>query len=102
MEPGDSSAIGERSSGPDNTDIMSARSFTLRAMGPATLMVYQPNCSGHVGTRPTDGRMPTKLQKLAGLRSDPPKSVPSARATIPVAKATAPPPDDPPQVLLRS
>ena len=65
-------------------------------------MVCQPNESGHEGTLPTEGLIPTILQKLAGFRNEPPKSVPSARETMPLAKATAAPPEEPPQVLLRS
>ena len=34
-------------------------------------------------------------QKLAGLRSDPPRSVPCASHAMPVAKATAAPPEEP-------
>ena len=58
--------------------------------------------AGHTGTRPGDGRRPTTLQKLAGLRSEPPMSLPSAIGSIPVASATAAPPLLPPQVLVRS
>ena len=45
--------------------------------------------------RPMLGRMPTMPQKLAGLRSDPPKSLPCASHAMPVASATAAPPDEP-------
>src|SRR3984957_12224134 len=45
--------------------------------------------------RPGVGRRPTIPQKAAGRRTDPPKSVPWAIGTIPVATATAEPPDDP-------
>ena len=54
------------------------------------------------GTRPIDGRKPTTLQNAAGLRSEPPVSDPLATGTIPHASATAAPPDDPPQVFVRS
>ena len=43
----------------------------------------QPSSLGHVGTRPGEGRKPTTLQKLAGLRSEPPMSLPSAIGTMP-------------------
>src|SRR3954464_8551405 len=52
--------------------------------------------------RPGEVRKPTTEQKLAGLRSEPPVSVPSARGTMPQANATAPPPLLPPQVFDRS
>ncbi len=47
---------------------------------------------------PIAGRIDTTPQKLAGVRTDPPKSVPCASADMPVATATAEPPDDPPEV----
>ena len=59
-------------------------------------------CVGWAGTRPVDGRKPTTLQKLAGLRSDAPRSEPSAKGSMPQATETAAPPDEPPQVLLAS
>ena len=46
--------------------------------------------------RPMVGRNPTTPQKLAGVRREPPKSEPVASQAIPVAKATADPPDEPP------
>src|SRR5439155_5038987 len=61
-----------------------------------------PSRAGQPGTRPGDGRKPTTLQKLAGLRSDPPMSVPSAIATMPAASATAAPPLLPPHVFVGS
>ena len=48
-----------------------------------------------VATRPMLGRMPTTPQKLAGLRSEPPMSEPCATQAMPVASATAAPPDEP-------
>ena len=82
---------------------MSARSATVRAIGPLTDRLWtHPVWRGHTATRPGDGRRPTTLQKLAGLRSDPPMSVPSAIGTMPEARATAAPPLLPPQVRPRS
>src|SRR5207247_11432770 len=80
----------------------SPRSLTVRAIGPSRLNVDQPSTVGHVGTRPVEGRMPATPQKLAGLRSEPPISVPSAIGTMPQASATAPPPVLPPHVFVRS
>src|SRR6188474_908862 len=77
-----------------------ARSATDRAIGPHTENGDQPLVS--VGTRPGDGRRPTTLQKAAGLRREPPKSVPSANGTIPHASDTEAPPLLPPQVFVRS
>ena len=67
-------------------------------MGPSTDRSNQASVAGTFGTRPGVGRSPTTLQKLAGLRSDPPMSLPSASATMPVASATAAPPLLPPGV----
>ena len=50
---------------------------------------------GLVGIVPMLGRNPTIPQKLAGLRSEPPRSEPLAIQAMPVASATAEPPDDP-------
>src|SRR3954466_15665803 len=72
-----------------------ARSSTLRAIGPCTPRVRSILATGVWATRPILGRMPTTPQKLAGLRSDPPISVPCASQAIPVASATAAPPEEP-------
>ncbi len=75
-----------------------AASATVRAIGPSTVSGNQATSAGHRGTRPGEGRRPTTLQKLAGLRREPPMSLPSARGTMPQARATAAPPELPPQV----
>ena len=79
-----------------------ATSATVRPRGPSTLSGDQGSSDGQVGTRPGDGRKPTTLQNEAGLRSEPPMSLPSASGTIPHASATAAPPLEPPQVFVRS
>src|SRR6476646_1399559 len=71
-------------------------------MGPTTLRGLQAFRDGTFGTRPDDVRKPTTEQKLAGLRSEPPRSLPSAIGSIPQASATAAPPLEPPQVFDRS
>src|SRR5262245_65764189 len=73
----------------------SARSSTVRAMGPLTDSVRSILADGVRATRPMLGRMPTMPQKLAGLRREPPKSLPGASQAVPVASATAAPPDEP-------
>ncbi len=50
---------------------------------------------GSFGIRPGVGRMPTMPQNAAGMRIEQPKSVPCASGTMPVATATAEPPDEP-------
>ena len=88
--------MGTRGSAPATTDICSATSATVRPIGPCTDSCDQPMDAGHVGTRPGVGRRPTTLQKPAGLRSEPPMSLPSASGTKPAARAAAAPPDEPP------
>ena len=73
----------------------------MRAIGPSTDR-SSGSASGHEGTSPTEGRNPTTPQKLAGFRSDPPRSLPSAIGTIPLASAAAAPPEEPPALLDRS
>ena len=47
-------------------------------------------------TNPNVGLSPATPQKLAGMRIDPPVSLPTATGTIPAATAAAEPPLDPP------
>ena len=70
----------------------SATSATVRAIGPSTGMSNQADALGQFGTRPAEGRRPTTLQKLAGLRRLPPRSDPSAIGSRPAASAAAAPP----------
>ena len=91
--------MGDRDDGPAIALSIRATSETDRAMGPCTPRENDEAWLGQIGTRPGDGRKPTTLQKLAGLRSDPPRSLPSANGTIPEASATAAPPLLPPQVF---
>ena len=51
-----------------------------------------------MATRPAEGLSATSPQKLPGMRTDPPASVPTAAAPIPAASAAAPPPEEPPGV----
>ena len=62
-----------------------------------TTAVSEP--SGQMsGMRPKDALWPTRPQKPAGMRVDPPPSLAPAHGTIPAATAAAVPPDDPPGV----
>ena len=47
------------------------------------------------------GLRPTRLQKLAGMRTEPSPSEPSAKGRQPLATAAAAPPDEPPGVWSR-
>src|ERR1019366_3060456 len=64
-----------------------------------TLSAFQAFRDGTLGTRPGEGRKPTTEQKLAGLRSEPPRSLASAMDSLPQASATPAPPLEPPQVF---
>src|SRR5699024_8378949 len=54
------------------------------------------------GTSPHVGLIPQTPVKLAGIRMDPPPSVPVASGPIPAATAAAAPPLEPPGVVDRS
>src|ERR1700738_2275328 len=73
----------------------SARSSTLRAIGPCTVRLRSILKAGERATRTMLGRRATTPQKLAGWRSEPPMSVPWASHAVPVASATAAPPEEP-------
>ena len=71
----------------------------------ATVRVSTPSCtrncspsSGACDTRPRCGLRPTRPQHDAGMRSEPPPSLPCASGTMPAATAAALPPDEPPGV----
>src|SRR6516165_10769779 len=83
----------------------SAASSTVRLIGPSnTKGVAPPNAFGRMttGTRPNEALYPTTLHQAAGMRIDPPASVPSAKGTRPSATAAALPPEDPPVFFLTS
>ena len=73
----------------------SARSSTLRAIGPCRPRLRSIAAASVCATRPMLGRRPTMPQKLAGLRKLPPMSEPCASQAMPVASATAAPPEEP-------
>ena len=56
--------------------------------------------SGQAGTRPNEGFNPNTPLNDAGMRMDPPPSVPIVSGPRPAATAAAPPPDDPPGVFV--
>ena len=102
VAPGSPSASGTRGSGPASTDSSSARSSTLRAIGPEIPSASHWFSDGHAGTRPRLGRSPYTPQNDAGLRRLPPMSEPSASGTMPEASAHAAPPLDPPALRVGS
>src|SRR3954453_11884339 len=58
--------------------------------------------SGPRETRPRLGLSPPRPQHAAGIRSEPPPSLPCASGTRPPATAAAEPPDEPPGERLGS
>src|SRR5690348_2136328 len=90
---------GSPTTGPARTSRNIAMSRTERARGP--LVANPAHASPETGAkvrRPRDGLRPTTPQQLAGMRIEPPPSLPSAIAPIPAAIAAAAPPLDPPAV----
>src|SRR5437763_16308923 len=78
------------------TSSSAAASRTVRAMGPDVPRPSEPETYGAGDTRPRDGLMPTSPQHEAGMRIEPPPSVPCASGSSPPATAAAAPPLEPP------
>src|SRR5262245_3063602 len=76
-------------------------------MGPSTGMSWKdggPSGAGmrlQAGTRPWDGFSEAMPQALAGLRNEPPMSLPRPIGDMPTARAAPSPPDEPPAVRSR-
>ncbi|GHE90423.1 hypothetical protein GCM10017786_23380 [Amycolatopsis deserti] len=81
---------------PERTLITSAASSTVRAIGPTWSSDHDSGTTPSRDTRSYVGLRPTTPFSAAGTRIDPPVSVPSEKAAIPAATATADPPLDPP------
>ena len=75
---------------------------TVSAIGPTTESVSHPRKPGVTGTRPNVGLWPTTPQKEAGMRIEPPPSLPRAIGTAPEATAAPEPPLEPPATRVRS
>ena len=81
---------------------ITAQSATLRARGPGVSRVGELGMIPDRDHRPVVGRKPTMPQCAAGMRFDPPVSVPSPHGAIRAAMAAAVPPLDPPATRSRS
>ena len=82
--------------GADITDQIATRSGSVRAITP-TWSSDGTNGQTPCNTPgPQTGLNPTTPQRAAGMRTDPPVSVPSAPWARPASRAAADPPDDPP------
>ncbi len=78
-----------------------AVSFTQRVKVPAVLVFPSAREPGGPGILPELGRNPTQLLHAAGERTEPPISLPSASATMPLIRLATPPPPLPLVVLSR-
>ena len=79
-----------------------AQSATVRAIGPIELMLCDSGKAPSVEMRCRLGLKPTMPQSAAGIRNEPPVSLPMAISHMPSATATAPPEVEPPGMRLRS
>src|SRR5580692_4961184 len=95
LAQGGATEIGEARLKPVIASNIMAASSAVRANGPCTCPGSQASGIGQFGVSPGVGRMPTMPQNAAGMRIEQPKSVPCASGTMPVAAATADPPDEP-------
>ena len=74
----------------------SAQHATVGARGPAESSVPDSGNTPSSGIRPTVVFKPVTPQKAAGIRTEPPVSLPMAAAAMPSVTETAAPEDDPP------
>src|SRR6267142_4586559 len=95
LAQGGATEIGDARLKPAIASNISAASSAVRASGPCTWPGSQASGIGQFGVSPGVGLIPTIPQNDAGIRIEQPKSVPCASGTIPVATATADPPDEP-------
>jgi hypothetical protein len=79
-----------------------AASATVRAIGPTVSWVSARGACPSCETRPSVGRIVTSESKAAGIRSEPPVSVPIASGAYPAATLAAGPPLEPPTVRVVS
>src|SRR5438132_3841231 len=97
---GSATAAGSRPSNPAIDMSSHAASLTDRAMG-ATCASVGVALVGKTGTRPNWALIPNSPVRAAGMRIDPPPSVPSANGVTPAATLAAAPQLEPPGVLPR-
>ena len=85
----DSSRVGSK---PGTSAVIAAsHSSTVRAIGPAWSKLGASGKQPSSGTRPQVGLKPTIPHQAAGMRIEPPESVPSATSASPAASAGAVP-----------
>ena len=92
---GGATEIGESRLKPTMASSIIAASSARAGQRPVHLAGIPGERHRRFGVSPGVGRMPTMPQNAAGMRIEQPKSVPCASGTMPVATATAEPPDEP-------
>src|SRR3981189_619709 len=95
LAQGCATEIGDARLKPAIASNISAASSAVRASGPCTWPGSQASGIGQFGVSPGVGLIPTMPQNEAGIRIEQPNSVPCASGTMPVATATADPPEEP-------
>ena len=90
------SSDGSGTGSPLSTDQASAQSATVRAIGPTVSRAGTSGNTPSVEIAPNGVLKPTTPQAAAGMRTEPPVSVPSASAPMPTASAAALPLLEPP------
>src|SRR5579863_4237469 len=93
---------GSAGSGPAIACNISAVSITVRVIGVMCDWLPKPSGVRSCGTSPSVCLKPTTPQHAAGMRLDPPPSVPTPIGTSPAATEAAAPPLDPPHVRDKS
>ena len=81
---------------------VSAQHATLTPIGPIESRVVESGTAPSRGTRYWVGLNPTRPHSAAGIRTEPPVSVPIATAAMPSATETGAPAEEPPGIRLRS
>src|SRR5271169_2225447 len=87
---------------PLNTLSSAAQQDTLFASGPTESRLGASGKTPLSDTRAWVGLNPTMPQKAAGVRHDPPVSVPSVAGVLPSGRLTAPPEVEPPGIWPRA
>src|SRR5262249_3880327 len=87
-----------RGSGPAVMLRASAVSATERASTPWLMTSANGESAGYCGMRPNDGFRPTRPGGAAGMRIQPPPSLPWVDGVVPAAVLAEEPPDAPPGV----
>ena len=88
--------VASRSEPPAITCCKSAQSRTVSVIGPTCSSEQAKATTPKRETVPYVGISPTRPQKAAGCRIEPPVSVPSDHGASPAATTAAEPPDEPP------